>query len=233
MIAANETQNLLTDSSFCRGMPAQAVAGLANHATLLERSQGEDVCHEGASASALFLIQRGVVKLVRTLESGREVIIELLGRGDLFGESALAEGGTYDTRATCVHPSTVLALPRGAALQLVAAHPEAVRNLLAVMNDSVARAHKRVEDMAVFGARQRIARFLIRLADWAGRVEQGRTVVPVALSRQDMAALVGTTMETAIRVMSGLRRAGLVLPARRGMVLADRAALEMLARQEA
>jgi len=214
-------------------MPATAVAALASQAAVLERGQGEDVCLEGAPAGALFLILRGVLKLVRTLESGREVIIELLGRGDLFGESALADGGTYDTRATCVHPSTVLAIPRAAALQLLAAHPEAVRNMLAVLNDSVVRAHKRVEDMAVFGARQRIARFLIRLADWAGRVERGQTVVPVALSRQDMAALVGTTMETAIRVMSGLRREGLVLPARRGVVLVNRDALETVARDEA
>jgi CRP/FNR family transcriptional regulator len=131
-----------------------------------------------------------------------------------------------------VHPSTVLSIPLAAALQLLAAHPACVRNMLAVMNDSVTRAHKRVEDLAVFGARQRIARFLIRLADWAGRVESGRTVVPVALSRQDMAALVGTTMETAIRVMSGLRRQGLVLPARRGVVLVNREALESLARDE-
>jgi CRP-like cAMP-binding protein len=173
-----------------------------------------------------------VVKLVRALETGRDVIVELIGRGDILGEAALADAGLYDARAVCLHPSTVLVLPRAAALDFLASHPDAVRNLVAAMHESVMRAHSRVEDMAIFGVRQRIARFLIRLADWAGRSDGGRVVVPVALSRQDLAALVGTTMETAIRVMSGLRREGLVRPARLGVVLVDRAALEQVARAQ-
>jgi CRP-like cAMP-binding protein len=231
-LAPDGTLTLLASSALCRGMPPGAVATLASEAAVLERGPGDVLCVEGTPATALFVIVRGVVKLVRALESGRDVIVELLGRGDLFGESALADGAGYDTRAVCVHPSTVLAIPRAAALEFVAAHPEAVRNLLALMNESVVRAHRRVEDLAVFGVRQRIARFLLRLADWAGRAEQGRTVVPVALSRQELAALVGTTMETAIRVMSGLRREGLVEPARRGVILPNREALELLAREE-
>lgn len=230
---SDDALELLAGSPLCRGMPKDAVAGLAQEAALVERGPGQGLCAEGEPANALFLIVRGVVKLVRALESGRDVIIELLGRGDLFGESALADGGVYDTRAVCVHPSTVLAIPRQAVLRFMAAHPEAVRNLVALMNESVVRAHRRVEDMAVFGVRQRIARFLIRLADWAGRVDRDRTVVPVALSRQELAALVGTTMETAIRVMSGLRKEGLVEPARRGVILPNRAALELLAREDA
>jgi hypothetical protein len=105
----------------------------------------------------------------------------------------------------------------------------AIRNVLALLQASLRRAHLRVEDLSIFGVRQRIARFLIRLADWTGRQERGRTVVPLALSRQELAALVGTTMETTIRVMSGLRQQGLVEPARRGVVLTDRAALERVA----
>lgn len=232
MAPPDDVLALLAHSALCRGMPPDGVSGLATEATVIERGAGDVLCADGAPADALFLIVRGVVKLVRALESGRDVIVELLGRGDLFGESALADDAAYDTRAVCVHPSTVLAIPHDAALRFLAAHPEAVRNLLALMNASVVRAHRRVEDLAVFGVRQRIARFLIRLADWAGRADQGRTVVPVALSRQELAALVGTTMETAIRVMSSLRREGLVQPGRRGIVLPDRAALELLAREE-
>jgi CRP/FNR family transcriptional regulator len=101
--------------------------------------------------------------------------------------------------------------------------------VLALLHASLLRAHQRVEDLSIFGVRQRIARFLIRLADWTGRQERGRIVVPLALSRQELAALVGTTMETTIRVMSGLRQQGLVEPARRGVVLTDRAALELVA----
>jgi CRP/FNR family transcriptional regulator len=228
-IAHQEALEILAESSLCRGMPPEAAADLARHATLFDRVRGDCLYAEDAPASALFLIVRGVVKLVRALDNGRDVIIELAGRGDVVGEAALADEARHDTGAVCVHPSTVLSIPREEALAFVATHPEAVRNLVGLLHGSVLRAHARVQDLAVFGVRQRIARFLIRLADWAGREEQGKVLVPLALSRQEMAALVGTTMETTIRVMSGLRQQGLIAPARRGVLLPDRAALEALA----
>jgi CRP-like cAMP-binding protein len=224
--------DLLARSTLCHGMELEIVSDLARHAVRLERARGEGFCAEGAPAESLFLIARGVVKLVRSLDSGRDVIVELVGPGDVLGEAALTDGGVYDASAICVHPSTALAIGRGAAQAFVTSNPEAIRNVLALLHASLQRAHLRVEDLSIFGVRQRIARFLIRLADWTGRQERGRTIVPLALSRQELAALVGTTTETTIRVMSGLRQQGLVEPARRGVVLTDRAALETVAAGE-
>jgi len=223
---------LLARSTLCHGMELEIVSDLARHAVRLERARGEAFCAEGAPAESLFLITRGVVKLVRSLDSGRDVIVELVGPGDVLGEAALTDGGVYDASAICVHPSTALAIGRGAAQAFVTSNPEAIRNVLALLHASLQRAHLRVEDLSIFGVRQRIARFLIRLADWTGRQERGRTIVPLALSREELAALVGTTTETTIRVMSGLRQQGLVEPARRGVVLTDRAALETVAAGE-
>jgi CRP-like cAMP-binding protein len=218
----------LARSSICRDMPPESVAALARHASLLDRVRGDRVYEEGAPAAALLLITRGVVKLVRALDS-RDVIIELVGPGDVLGEAALTDGGRYDAGAVCVHPSTLLAIPRDDVLAFVASNADAVRNVLAFLHASLRRAHQRVEDLSVFGARHRIARLLLRLADWTGREDHGRVVVPLALSRQELAALIGTTRETTIRVMSGLRQEGLVEPGRRGVVLPDRAALELVA----
>jgi CRP-like cAMP-binding protein len=221
--------DLLAQSALCQGMELETVKELARYAVRVERARGERFCSEGAPAETLFLISRGVVKLVRSLDSGRDVIVELVGPGEVLGEAALTDGSNYDASAVCVHPSTALAIGRNAAQAFVTSNPEAIRNVLALLHGSLRRAHLRVVDLSIFGVRQRIARFLIRLADWTGRHERGRTVVPLALSRQELAALVGTTMETTIRVMSGLRQQGLIEPARRGVVLIDRTALETVA----
>jgi CRP-like cAMP-binding protein len=225
----DDALDVLARSALCEGLGRDAVAALAGRAARVELARGEPFCVEGEPAELLFLVARGVVKLVRALDSGRDVIVELVGPGDVVGEAALTGAGVYDTSAVCVHPSTALAIGRQAAQEFVTSNPEAVRNVLSLLYDSVRRAHLRVEDLSIFGVRQRIARFLIRLAEWTGRQERGGTVVPLALSRQELAALVGTTMETTIRVMSGFRQQGLVEPARRGVVLRDRAALETVA----
>jgi CRP-like cAMP-binding protein len=226
---AEEARDTLTQSSLARGMPPDAIALLADRSTLLERARGDELYDEDAPARSLFLIIRGVIKLVRELETGREVIIELVGPGEVIGEAALADDARHDTRAVCLHPAVVVSIPREEVHAFIRQNPEAARNVIALLHRSLLGAHRRVEDLSVFGVRQRIARLLLRLADWTGRVQEGRIHVPLALSRQELAALVGTTMETTIRVMTSLREGGLVEPARRGVVLNDRAALEQVA----
>jgi CRP-like cAMP-binding protein len=210
-------------------MEPESVRDLARHATQVEHARGEAFFREAVPAESLFVLTRGVVKLVRSLDTGRDVIIELVGRGDILGEAALTDAGLYDASAICVHPSAALAIGRQAVRAFVVANPDAVRNVLALLHQSLLRSHLRVEDLSIFGVRQRIARFLIRLADWTGRQDERDTVIPLALSRQELAALVGTTMETTIRVMSGFRQQGIVESARLGFVLHDRAVLETIA----
>jgi CRP/FNR family transcriptional regulator len=92
---------------------------------------------------------------------------------------------------------------------------------------------RRVEELAGGQVERRIATLLLRLADGMGvpRTSEG-TWIPVRLSRQDLADLVGTTLETAIRVMTRLGRAGIVRTAPRGLVITDRRALEEVGRRE-
>lgn len=220
---------VLARSPLGRDVPREPIAALSKHACRLERTRGDRLYEAGAPATMLFVVERGVIKLVRALGRSREVIIELAGHGDMLGEAALSERALHDSSAVCVHQSTLFAIPRAEALAFISSDALAVRNVLALLHRSLLRAHRRVEDLSVFGVRQRMARFLVQLGDWTGNLERGRLVVSLALSRRELAALTGTTMETAIRVMSGLRDQGLVTPARRGAVVLDRAALELVA----
>jgi CRP/FNR family transcriptional regulator len=229
--SSDDIAALLARSPLCHGMAPEAAAALAHHASQVELARGDALYGEGAPAESLFLVARGVVKLVHSLDSGRDVIVELVGRGEMLGEASLTDDATYDNSAVCVHPTEALAIHRRAAQAFVVSNPAAIRNVLGLLHQSLVRSHQRVEDLSVFRVRRRIARLLVRLAGWSGREEHGRTVVPVALSRQELAALVGTTIETTIRVMSDLRRDGLVEPARRGVVLNDLATLRLVAEQ--
>jgi CRP-like cAMP-binding protein len=229
--SSEDVADLLARSPLCQGMAPEAVTDLARHASQLERSRCESLYAEGGAAEALFVLTRGVVKLVHSLDSGRDVIVELVGPGEMLGEASLTDDAVYDSSAICVHPTEALLIPREAAQAFVASNPAAVRNVVALLHQSLVRSHQRVEDLSVFRVRRRIVRFLLRMADWIGREERGRVVVPVALSRQELAALVGTTIETTIRVMTDLRQEGLVAPGRRGVVLTDLATLRAVAQQ--
>jgi CRP-like cAMP-binding protein len=232
-VRQQDANAILASSSLGRGVDPAAIADLAHRAAFVEKLRGEPLFEHRQPAETLYAVVRGCLKLLRPLETGRDVIVELIGPGDIIGEAALCDDATYTTRAVCVHPSTALALPRQDVIAFIEREPLAARNVVSLLHSCVTRAQSRVEDMAVFRVRQRIVRFLLRLGEWIGREEGGKLVVPVALSRQEIAELCGTTMETAIRVMSALRQQGLVVSARRGFVLTDVAALETFGAQAA
>jgi len=230
----DEAETLLAGSPLCKGARREAVAGLAREAHFHDKLRGELLFGEQQSAEALYLVVRGCFKVLRPLAGGREVIVDLAGPHDIVGEACLAgDDPRHSNRAVAVHPSTVLALARPALLGFLEREPAALRSALSVLHASVVRAERRIEDMAVFGVRHRIVRLLFRLAEWTGREQAGETTIPVALTRQEIAELTGTTLETAIRVMSALRHKEVVVPARRGFVIRDRAALEAFAERAA
>jgi CRP-like cAMP-binding protein len=120
----------------------------------------------------------------------------------------------------------VLSLRRVDVLELIEHSPAAAREMVREVSSHVTKMYQRVEELSSGQVEQRVAKLLLRLADGAGMERPGEgTWVPVALSRQELADLCGTTLETAIRVMSALRRRQLVRSSSRGFLIQDRAGL--------
>lgn len=187
---------------------------------------------EGQAPDDFAFVVRGRLKLVKSAESGRETILEMVVAGELLCGSAVfchvphccaslaQEGGTQ-----------VLLLPRADVLEAVERYPAAARALLQELTTRGVAMCRRVEELAAGQVEQRIALLLIKLADRSGIARSGTaTQVPVRLTRQDLADLCGTTVETAIRVMSRLTKEKLIETASRGFLIRDRRALEAVAR---
>jgi CRP/FNR family transcriptional regulator len=110
---------------------------------------------------------------------------------------------------------------------VIAANPLLARGLLAGLTRRMIELTRRLAERSA-RVEYRIARLMLTLADRVGRAEGGRLMVPVVLSRQEIADLVGTTQETAIRVMSRWGKDGLVETTDEGFVIPRRAALEAI-----
>jgi CRP/FNR family transcriptional regulator len=122
--------------------------------------------------------------------------------------------------------TSVVSFRRADVLDLVEKNPDAAR---AVMHELVCRGMemcRRVEQLSIGQVEQRIARLVLRLAERAGTDRPGQGIwIPVPLTRQDLADLCGTTVETAIRVVSKMRRSGLMRATPSGILVMDRAGL--------
>ncbi len=217
---------------FLRALPAADRERLRPYTELQRLARGERVWRQGDPTASFAFAVRGRVKLVKTSEAGREVILELCGPGELLCANAVCSFAPYCCAATALEDDVeVAAVPRRDVLELLERSPLAARAFLREVTGRGMHLCERVEQLSTGLVERRIATLLLRLAEQVGvsRGEQG-IWIPIELSRQDLADLCGTTIETAIRTMTRLGREGVVRSAARGLVVADRPALERIAR---
>jgi CRP-like cAMP-binding protein len=181
----------------------------------------------------IFLVE-GHVKMTRPCDNGRDVILDVTSAGDLLCISAVSSFSPACCTSVAFDGGVVAVfLPRRDVLHVVEQSPTAAAAFVRESTGRETRLAQRIAELASGQVEQRLAALLLHLADQPNAVrENGHVRIPLHLSRQDLADLCGTTLETAIRTMSRLSREHVVTTAARGFVIADRQKLERLARGE-
>lgn len=193
-----------------RGLPERDLQRIESIASLRDLQKGDALWSAGDRAETLHLIVGGRVKIVRH-GAGGDVILEIFGRGESVGAVAVYNRIPYPASAYAMEPSAILCLPAAEWFELLERHPDLSRDLileLTRLNMSLAR---KVEEMRGQRVEVRIAQLFLGLAERTGRKTPEGTEIPVALSRQEVAELVGTTVETAIRTLSRWNRERLLV----------------------
>jgi CRP-like cAMP-binding protein len=160
-------------------------------------------------------VAEGRVKMIKHSESGRETILSTFGPGQIVGEVGVLVGEAYPATAQALEPTVTLALRRDEYVALVQRHPGLAWALIEELGRRLLRAHETIRSLAVEKVERRVARVLLRMANTAGeRLEDasapGAVRITVPLSRQDIADMAGTVIETGIRTMSKFQKQGLI-----------------------
>jgi CRP/FNR family transcriptional regulator len=187
--------------------------------------EGELIFREGDHALTFHFVLGGRVKVVKAAADGRDVILEIFGPGDPVGALAAYEERDFPASAVALEAATLISLPRQEFFAVLAANPMLARGLLLGLTRRMIELTRRLAERSA-RVEYRVARLFLTLAGRVGRKEKDGLVVPVVLSRQEIADLVGTTQETAIRIMSRWGKDGLVITTDSGFLIPDRDALE-------
>jgi len=217
------TTALLERIALLSCLNAAEARALAQRCRVQVCGRGETVFTEGARATEMSFVALGTVKIVKSAPS-RSVILRIVGAGSPIGIVAAWEGRPYPGSAIAVEPSTVVHVPEREFFTLTDRHPEILRQLLQLMMDRQVQLGRRVSEMTG-SVEARIAQALLDLVASSGRRDGPRAVIPIALTRQEIADLAGTTVETAIRIMSRWGKDGVVLTEEHGFVIPDVEAL--------
>lgn len=198
--------------------------------SLLKRyEKGDQVFAEGDPSDVFTVVVSGRVKIVKMTPAGKDVILEIFGTGDPFGAVAAYEGRPFPASAIAIEDTVCLLTPRASFFALLEQHPSLVRGLLLGLTQRLVELTNRLTEMTGGRVEARIARLFLKLADNSGRPTADGIAIPMALSRQELADLTGTTIETCIRIMSRWGKDEVVRTEKDGFVLLDKPALEELA----
>ena len=170
--------------------------------------KGAALFEEGEPAHFIHFLFVGRVKIVKAA-ADRDLILEILGPGEPVGAVAVFEQRPYPATAVALEPAGTISIPEREFFRLIEKRPELTRRLLAGLTMRLMALNKRLADMTG-PVDYRAARLFSTLAERAGQKRDGGIWIPMHLSRQEIADLVGTTIETAIRIMSRWHKDGLV-----------------------
>ena len=178
---------------------------------------GQWLFHQGDPGDFVALLVRGRVKVVAGHTSGGTSILSVRGPGELVGELAALDESPRLAGATALDPLTARVIAADEFRALVAARPSLSLALLRMLVRRLQEADRRRAEFGSADTAFRIARLLVELADDDGHL---------ALSQQELAAMVGASRESVARALAALRRDGLVATERRRISVHDRAGLE-------
>jgi CRP-like cAMP-binding protein len=212
-----------------RALSGDGRARLAEVSALRFYEKGEALFAEGDTSDFLYTILSGHAKVIKSIPSGKEVILEIFGPGDPIGAIAAYEDRPYPATAVAIERTSCLLVRRAPFFGLLQRHPTLVKGFILGLTQRIVELTKRIPEVAGGRVETRFAHLFLKLADKAGRPGPEGTFIPMALSRQDLADLTGTTIESCIRIMSRWGKEGTVRTEKEGFVLLDRPALEKLA----
>jgi CRP-like cAMP-binding protein len=204
---------------------------VAEAATIRHYRKGERIFEQEAPADAFYTIATGRVKIFRMLPTGKDLILEVFGPGDPLGALAVYNDRPFPASASALEDAVCVVIPRLAFFTLLEQYPSLVRGLLLGMTTRLVELTNRIADLSAGRIEPRVARLFLKLARDMGRPDRGGIFVPLTLSRQEVADMVGTTIETCIRIMSKWGKQDIVRTEKDGFVIPVLDALEAVAEE--
>lgn len=193
----------------------------------------ETICFAGDSAERLFVVADGRVKLMRHSLSGKNVLLDMLTPGEFFGSLSALSGDVYPDTAETQTQSCVLSISASDFRRVLEKHPTVALKILEITAARLREAQERVRQLSALTVEGRVANVLLVLGRKFGKRSEVGLLIESPLTRDDLAAMTGTTTESASRVMSQFQKDGLIQTGRKWVSILDQKALERIAEAEA
>lgn len=220
----------LAESRIFDGLTGDERQAWLRDSSPLELRRGETVARQGEPADRFCLVESGLLKLLQLTPDGRELIVRFVGPAEPFGGVVALNRAAYPVTALAATPTRLRAWTRETLARLLDVFPQVRHNITREMAEHMTDALTRVRELATERVGQRLAHTLLRLMHQVGEDAPGGLLIPVPLTRQELADLTGTTLYTVSRTLSKWQADGVLETSGRRLLIRSPRQLEALAR---
>jgi CRP/FNR family cyclic AMP-dependent transcriptional regulator len=197
MAAFRKATNLL------RSLPERLILKLFESAGSGKVTAGKALFSEGDEGDGLYVIDKGLLKIVVKSSAGNERIVSILGPGAIVGELSVIDGLPRSASAVAMQDCEFRFIPRSVFATFTAMHPTFYRELVKILSIRLREADKELAASTFLSGKGRLARALVELAEHFGRPwSSGAVTLEHKISNADLAAMAGLTRESVSGILA-------------------------------
>ena len=221
VVHSESCEGCTTLQGVLRGLGPPARRRLERGRSVRPYRKGQVLHYEGGPVSGIDCIRAGRVKVYRSAPRARDHILLIAEPGDVLGIESVFAGGNHASTAEMIEDGAVCHVGRDAFLRALEADPPALRAVTELLAKQLLQSEAERVELAGGSVRERIAVTLLQLVRRYGTPQGTGLRIDLSLSREDLAEMVGTAPETAIRQLGELRREGILTTRGRTIVVED------------
>ena len=200
----------LKNVNLFHGMSESQMRMVEERTVMREIRRKEMLYLPGDAGDRVYLLKKGVVKISSLTEDAREIILALLRPGEVFGEEAVLDESPRDHMAEAYEDALICVIPKNEFMAMLSAHPDMAFKVTKLIGFRLKTFRNRVEGLLFKGAPARLAHTLLDLARDHGVKDSFGILLPLRLSQQDLANLIGVTRESVNLALTDFKSRGLV-----------------------
>ena len=207
---ACETCGSRSESLFS-GISEVHLCQLSENKSCIKYKKGQVIFYEGTRPLGLFCVNEGKIKIYKDGSQGKEPIINFATNGSFLGYRALLSEELYAASASVIEDATVCFIPKADFLKVFSEDANFVNKLMKAVCHEIGVLEEKVINLAQKSVRERLATTLLMLREAFGLDGGDKTdLIDLALSREDLANIVGTATETVIRLLADFKEEKLI-----------------------
>ncbi len=186
------------------------ISVLTQGKTCIKYKKGQTLFYEGTRPMGLFCINSGKVKVFKMSSEGKEQILDLSKPGDFLGYRALISEEFYNASATVIEEAAICYIPKINFLEILNTNPKFFQKMMKAVCHELGVMEDKLVTIAQKSVRERLATTLLMLKETYGMEGEESVLIDIALSREDLANIIGTATETVIRLLSEFKNDQLI-----------------------